>query len=222
MSIQKIHRYFSNPLAIIPLCLMILFVTTSANALPTATATDYSAEDLFRGIYFAQGPVANQIPAIKSFNVNRFIKDADRISEVRDFQDRVMAKVQRNHPDFLEELKASVNSRNNYTIKATLIRGNEIVTSISSGLAGNERDIAKEEEFKTELSKRVDLNRASGEEISAAVESMAADVLIITDIWVLTPVCMFAFCWVVLYIGNMEMHPEGLFQEELVNDISKL
>lgn len=221
MIIQKIHRYLSNSFAIIPLCLLILFVTTTAQAHPPLNEADYSQEELFRGIYFAQGPVADRIAMLKAFDVNRFVKDAAKKKEIANFQDQVVAKMTKEHGAFLKELKTSIASRNNFKIKNTLLKGNEILLNVSSELSGSERDLKKEAAFKTELSNRVDLEKASAAEIGAALEEMAVEAVVI-DIWILLPVCLIAFCWVVVYIGNMEMQPEGLFQEQLVSAIAKL
>ena len=221
MIIQKIHRSLSHSFFIIPLCLLVLFVTTSAKAHPAMSTADYSGEELFRGIYFAQGPVADQISMLKAFDINRFVKDAAKKREITTFQNNVVAKIAKDHPSFLTELQASVNSRNNFKIKNTLLKGNEILLSVSSALSGTERDLKKEAAFKEELGKKVDLNKASAAEIGSALEEMAAEAIVV-DIWILLPVCIVLMCWVVVYIGNVEMQPDGLFQEQLVSAISKL
>ena len=88
-------------------------------------------------------------------------------------------------------------------------------------LSGNERDFEKEKALQSELAQKVDLNKASAEEISDAAEeiilrSKSADIMIVT------PICVIVIYFIVVFINNIELHPEGLFQEQLVYEISKL
>ena len=221
MLIQKIHRYLANPLAIIPLCLLILLVTTSAKAHPAMESTQYNGEELFRGIFFAQGPVADRVATLKAFDINRFIKDKAKLQEATDLQNQVMAYIKRNNSDYLQELQGNVASKDHYQIKASLVKGKDLFIKATEAVTGQKRDQAKEAAFNEELNKRVDLQNASGEEIGAALESMSSNIIII-DIWILLPVCLIALCWVVVTFASLEMHPNGLFQERLVSEIAKL
>lgn len=219
----------SSRLSILPLCLLILFVTTSVQATPVVNnifddadaVTQYSGTDIFRGIYFSQGPVADRIPALKAFDLNRFVKDDSQRKAAEDFQNQAMDKVEREHGDFLVQLENAVASKNNYKIRDAISQGNEILLNITSELTGQERDAQKEAALKAEIAKTVDLEKASSEEIGAAMESLAAEAIVI-DFWVLLPVCIVVICMYVVWIANIELSADSLFQEEIVSGLSKL
>jgi SdpC family antimicrobial peptide len=224
MILQMIHKKASSLYLMLPLCALIFFCTTTASAISTSPkAIDYSAEQLFRGIYFAQGPVADAVPEAKAFDIHRFVKDEEKLQEVLAFQNQLFQEIQRSHPEFLSSFRSTIISGNHYQIKTKLQEGNNYLIEAGETITGVERDPNKEAELRDFLESKIDMESASAEEIAQTIEANEeAEQIVIYYPVIFWPVCLIAFCWVVVYVSMMEMYPDGLFMDQLVDSVANL
>jgi SdpC family antimicrobial peptide len=230
MIYQKLRPWALRAALLAVVCLVVMSMTTPATSIfPIAPPLEEdmdSGETLFRAIYFAEGPLADRIPEAKAFDIRLFVKDQDQLNGIFAFHNDIIADINQTHPNFFDQFAAAIASRNHYQIKTKIIEGNEIMVVSASKLTGTEVTQEQEDQFKADLEARVDVNSASADEISEALRAAADQGPIIIDqhtsTSVLLPVCLFGMCHVYLYIGLLDMYPEGLFTEELVNSVANL
>lgn len=204
MIFKKSLRSLAIRLSILPLCF--LFAMASLAAFPSHNDNGgdkgFSGEQLLRGIFFAQGPVAKHIPVLQAFEINSYIKDANVRADITTFQNGIVNKISTEHLGFLKKLETAVGSKNNFKIQQILKEGDQLITNVSM-------EITAKGQKTTPVTEK-------------QVESTAAKALS-NDTWVLLPVCVFFSCiHDRIVIEKLKMPDGELFREKLITDISKL
>lgn len=213
MIFQKTFR----SLGLFSLCL--LLSTSSLLAFPPATDPGgdpgYTGEQLLRGIFFAQGPVADRIAILQKIDLNRFIKDADTRQQILDFQDQIVAKINADHPTYLQDLQEVIASGNSYRIQRILEEGNTMVSNIAVDLRETEK-----------LRQQLIATQVDRSQTATAEEKELTSKAIAQHLWDLLPVCLLRHCIppdkVVVLVQNLDVSDVELFQEKLISEVANL
>lgn len=122
MKISNVRLYAKNPMMI---CLMIVAIFSSSfstlNALPTATyGNDFSKEELFKAVYFLDGELVNEIPALRKIKGHlSFEKTAEDIAN----QATIIKEVNRMDAGFMTRLYNNVKGGDHYSVSESLKDG---------------------------------------------------------------------------------------------------
>jgi SdpC family antimicrobial peptide len=97
------------------------------DTLEGAHTTSYSGEDLYKGLLFGDGPVANLIPAVRNnWKLDIIVQGQEDVNRVRKFQGEVIKVIKRLKPDFFSQFKTAIYSRNATKITKALADGSKI------------------------------------------------------------------------------------------------
>lgn len=219
MILQAIHKRVSNLSFMALLATVLMFVTYQAEA-RTLKVMSYSGEALFEGIFFSEGEVAEQIPELRGLSAKNFVKSEEERQEIDEFRAAVLTHVNKNHPKFLGELKAAVDSRSHVKIDKVITVGKSYVEEAVNSLS-YERNTAAEDEFTANLNDKIDAGMSTDEvksAISAEAEKMSRAIG--------EQACLAVAIALVLVLIKLLVIPfadDGQFyQEAMVNSISKL
>lgn len=226
MNLRSIHRWVSNPFAITIICFAILFSNLNfVRGLPDLKAgVDFTGEEMFRGVFFSSGRYADLIPELKEFKLTNFTSDKALLAKSAATENEVVNKISTASPEYFNNFKQALLSRNHVTIQNALIGGKGLVVSAFEGI-GITRDKPAEDRLAQELGKKIDLSKANAAEISAAVKSVAAeqDGPIVIEgypiIWIWY-VFMIIVAVVTFSSSVNEMKSQSLYFDELVNSIA--
>lgn len=99
-------------------------VTPSSEPVISAQGnSQYSGEDLFRGLLFSDGPVAGTIPELRKVGtMSDRVKDPSDLNKVRSFQNRVIAQIRASDPHFFATFEEDMRSGNPVRVEAALKR----------------------------------------------------------------------------------------------------
>jgi hypothetical protein len=90
-------------------------------------ASTVRGEDFYRGIYMAQGPVAERIPEIRDHMVVKQAKQHPRITRLlNEFSARLIKSIQEVDPSFLDRFGAAMQSGDHYAIDQAIAEGSQI------------------------------------------------------------------------------------------------
>jgi SdpC family antimicrobial peptide len=135
-----VRKIVKNKLVAITLSGILLFTTSctkeslTPNGVSNSTTSsnskfdDYTGEELFEGVFFAQGKVAEEIPSIRNsasyFQVREISSNLEKNSTGVGLEE-IMNKVNENNPNYYSELEASVSSGDHLLISEKLQEGAE-------------------------------------------------------------------------------------------------
>lgn len=96
----------------------------------TAGPNKFTDEEVFRGLMFMKGQVANQIPqlqekAVLMQKLNQGKQDQQAIDEL---QDKILMHIKANKPNYLSSFASTMKSGNHYAISNKLKEGGEVIT----------------------------------------------------------------------------------------------
>lgn len=226
MNLRSIHRWVANPFAIIPMCIAILVCNLNfVSAVPPGhSSNDFTGREMFRGVFFAGGAYADQIPELHELKLANFTTDETKLATANTIENNVMNEIERQSPRYFDNFRAALLSRNHVTIEDALFDGKKRVISTLEAV-GIPRDKATEERLVADLSKRIDISKANAADLSAAVKSYVAEQggqsayvnYPIIYVWYVMIIIVF---FVYESEPGWEMKMQGLFFDELVNSIA--
>lgn len=117
---MKTFKIFFRPISFL-FAFLILFVScTQYDEGVTIIEKNYSGEELFRGIYFSDGEIAQRIPSLK-FN-NNMIADLsiEQKLELDKFQSQIVEHLKGIDPNYFENFKHTITSNDIYKIEKHL------------------------------------------------------------------------------------------------------
>ena len=168
MTLKWIHQKMSNLYCVMPLVLLIGFASFTSTPGSFSGINDYSEEDVFKSVFFAEGDLAESIPVLHQFNVRNFTKDASSLSKALQTQDQIYTAVKGKYPNYMASLQSAIASGNHLTIQKSIQKGaeyvNEMYSSLNPGL-----DEQTKEELVADFSKRVDIKNASPDDLKRAI-----------------------------------------------------
>ena len=96
-----------------------------------------SGEEMFRGVFFAEGQFADLIPELKAtqtmYSSNQLLVDEKKALTVARTQ--IIASIKASNPHYFDDFKASIQTANPILIKEKLTEGQRIVTKNASRLS---------------------------------------------------------------------------------------
>jgi SdpC family antimicrobial peptide len=220
MVLQIIHKKVSSLPFIALLAVLMVFVTVESKA-RALDVMSYSAEALFDGIFFAEGEVADRIPELKGLNAKNYASTAQEQQKIDDARTAIKAHVKESHPNFMNELKAAVDSRSHVAIDRVIVQGRSIMEE-AANVMPYERNLQAEQEFQQRLEGRIqkgmsaaELNSAIQSELDNSSRAMGYQA------------CLAVFLVLILFLIKLLVIPfvaaEGdFFHESMVNSITKL
>lgn len=93
-------------------------------------SAEYSKEEIFKGIFFAQGKVAEELDHVFSDNV----REAAKQSKVKKVANELVHQIKEKDSSYLNELKDAVDSQNPLAIQKALNDGSELILDLSDKL----------------------------------------------------------------------------------------
>jgi SdpC family antimicrobial peptide len=134
MFIQILRKRLANMYAVAPLVVLMMFIGVRLGAAPAATI-DYSGEDLFRGIFYGEGPVADRLPYVSDLNPGEFLEKGDELQEYQDLKEEIIAGLSANNPSFFDNFRSQMLSSNHLTIQRGLEDAAEAIQEVSMQIA---------------------------------------------------------------------------------------
>lgn len=241
--ITSIRKLVANIYVALTLCSLLLwFSSEQMQATPSSFSnSQYSGKAYFQAIFFAEGALAKKLPEIRDFNIRNFTNDSKTIQETLSFQQRVMNRIDQQHPSFFSTFKKAMASRNHKVISRQLAVGGQYLEEATLRITKVKRDAAAEAQIVEEITKNVSLERATPSEIQRAVKSHIDNFTSPQNTQGLIVHIQGGgiFLYIVLIVHDMRgvvwgptnklVNPDGdndktlkLSEEQLINSISKL
>lgn len=142
---KKIRQISQNPIVIALVLFNFIFVSCNRDEIIKNyedTSTDktvfskvgnnpsnltYTDIDVFKGIMFIEGPVADKFPEFKELNFRNFIKEPQKINQILRFQNDVINHIITNNPKYLKEFRDNITSGNYYLVRETVLNASNLV-----------------------------------------------------------------------------------------------
>lgn len=129
MSIQTLRKGLANLYAIVPMCLLIFMATFSAQAKPI-NIPSFTGKELFKGIFFAQGQVAQLIPEIQEkVDMDAWLNNSEKV-EYKKFMNEVIVAIDKKHPSFFKNFQLKVQSGSHVRISQEMSRASKILSDM--------------------------------------------------------------------------------------------
>ena len=220
MILQTIHKRVSNLSFMAFLAMLMTFVTFESQA-RTIKVMSYSGEALFKGIFFAEGEVAEQIPELSGLSAKNFASTDEERHEIDAFQAEVIAYVNKNHPGYMGALESAVNARSHVKINQVITQGKSIVEAAVNSLS-YERDLKVEQQFQANLEAKVNEDMSVEEvkevlraEINTTSKALGAQACIAVIILVVLALA-------IVLVIPFAVSDSDFYYESMVDSITKL
>lgn len=241
MKLSKMHNYAKNPIFLGMMILAILGVTISPSYARASAAKSYNGEDLFKAIYFLDGDLVEQIPALKNLK-SKMDTALDNVDMSEIYQD-VLSDIKKENPTFLQELESAVRSDNHYLISNKIKEGGELIfiTSAKNGALSKQPsfpdlskyDLSNETERKKAyedlndyVSKDLDIDTGKPDHQACLAYGLLAVVVVGLIALVMIIVGVFKYITGLETITNNNisevLSAETLFHEKIVGDLVSL
>jgi SdpC family antimicrobial peptide len=144
----------------------------------TSSKSAYSDEDVFKGIMFLEGKVANKLGDFKDLNFRAFITDNNQINEILKFQNEVIKNIKSSNPKYFSDFRAKIGSGDYYVVQTTIQNAsNEISNSaliLSNKNKAETSTIANN--FANSFASKYNINeKSSKEDLLKAFQSMKSE-----------------------------------------------
>ena len=106
--------------------------SSDTNSLIKMRTPNYSEIEIFKGIFFAEGPVADLIPELSEFKISNFISDSILLQEISDLHDDVLILFEVNNPGYMEIFRDVVLSSNHIEIENSLLEAADLLNNTLS------------------------------------------------------------------------------------------
>lgn len=115
-----------------------------------------STEELFKGIFFAEGRVIDLIPTLKEFEIKNLTTNSKVIEEYKKMQNEVYVKISTEHPQLLKQFDEKIKSGNQVEVQEILSEVSQIVRDVINQITNCNKNIANldlKDDFFKELNK---------------------------------------------------------------------
>lgn len=225
MTLRFIRRKVAQPLFMIPMCALILYFTVDVKLQAANTVNNYTGEELFKGIFFAEGRVAAAIPELQGCNVRDFVTDAKKVEAIVSRQNAIFNAM--GTTGYFRTLQSAVATHNQLQIQQTLAFGAQLVKAKTEELG-----FGISPELEQAILKDInpgDYSHATVEQLKAAAQHQAEVITAdnymgiyacIAIVIVLVLAIALAFVLVIPFAANPDS--DSLYQERLVGSVAKL
>ncbi|KAF2080213.1 hypothetical protein [Flavobacterium sharifuzzamanii] len=128
--------------------------------------TSFTDEEVFKGVMFLEGPVANKMNDFKDLNFRSFVADKSQIEEIINFQNEVVNRIKSIDPNYLSDFRKKIGSGDYYLIKETFSKASTKISNIIyeiSNLDKNEISIVAKK-FNSNLKYKYNIDEKSSKE----------------------------------------------------------
>lgn len=164
---KKVRKFISKWQVMMPFVFIFIFVSCYNDDEPIAKK-EYSGEELFRGIFFLEGEVAQSLESLKP-NLDEMETTLKTNPEAKasygDFANEIMSQINRLDPEFLDNFKSQIESDNYYSIELALGNGSRMIKAAGfasekySGIFKLASDVQEKNiDFNSEEFENLDLN----------------------------------------------------------------
>lgn len=94
-----------------------------------------SDTDVFKGVMFFEGDIANSLADFKELNFRNFITDNTKIAEIEVFQNKVVNNIESSNPGYMENFRKNISSGDYYKVEAAIKSAAELVRKETIALA---------------------------------------------------------------------------------------
>lgn len=136
---KVIRKIVKNPIFCIFMIGLTLLSTgcTKEQIFNSSTSSqNYSGEDLFKGIFFAKGAVAEKLPTIKNsrsyFQINELQEKTNNADDSK--MDELMDEIEVRHPNFYGNLQSSIDTKNHLIIEEALKNAADVIYETATEL----------------------------------------------------------------------------------------
>jgi SdpC family antimicrobial peptide len=92
-----------------------------------ARNASFTDKDVFKGVVFLEGPVADKLDDFKDYNFRAFVNDETQIQKVLLFQQAVINYLETTDANYFQKFRANIGSNDYDVVKATFLQaGNDI------------------------------------------------------------------------------------------------
>ncbi|WP_343615507.1 hypothetical protein [Flavobacterium sp.] len=137
--------------------------------------TLFTDEDVFKGVMFLEGPVANKMSSYKDLNFRSFVSDKSQIEEIINFQNEIVNKIIYTDPDYLSNFRKKIGSGDYYLIKSTISEASLKISDIAYEISNLNRNevsiIAKKFSYNLQHKYNID-EKSSKEDLRKAIKEM--------------------------------------------------
>lgn len=135
----------------------------------------YSGRDLFKGIFFAKGPVAEALPAIRnsfSYDIIRNMTDEEN-HQAEMKMNEILDRLENSRPGYFDEFKELINTRDHLLISEGLGQATQVLYEVSIDLFLSDQDKADLDRIVADIN----MEEHTNEDGSINFETLRADVL---------------------------------------------
>lgn len=228
MVLQWITGKMSNLFAITPMLFLVGLISFKTNPVSTGL-TQYSQDEIFQGIFFAEGAFAERIPELNKFNARNYAKSESDLQQALDFQQKVLQKVKAKHPTYMASLQSAVLSGSHVKIQNAIYDGVKILDGIVWTI-DTKVDQEVRNKLMADLSQKVGANTSSDQlkkVVDNYLDGISADDPILAKqacvavLVVVVAVAVGVFLWV-LYIVEASVERTPLANEQIINAIANM
>lgn len=234
MILQKIHQKASKLYIILPLVALITFLGYESKANPVKL--NYSSEEIFKGLFFAEGAVADQIPELEGVHISNYLKDAQQLQHALDFQQSIYEEVERTNPAAIEGLRSAIETGNLVKIeKAMGEAGNAMLEAVNTLTTDEDKSAIADElaAMETSITKEVgtsaskaDVDRAVSNYLTGIFSSNANDdiqalLLYLVAVFAIA-VYAAAWFWTQGPRSMVSVDTNDMYKEKIVLSVSRL
>ncbi|MEL6719716.1 MAG: hypothetical protein AAFO82_14300 [Bacteroidota bacterium] len=108
------------------LSLVCLMLSVFSYATFAQGAYPHTGAEVFEGVYFKDGPVAQKIDILRNNSFRNHIKDRNQLKAADHFQDQVMKRVASENPQFFNKFGAQIATRNHIKVMTALEDAGEV------------------------------------------------------------------------------------------------
>lgn len=138
----------------------------------------FTDEEVFKGVMFLEGPVANKMSDFKDLNFRSFVTDKSEIEEIINFQNEIIKRVKSSDPRYLSDFRKKIGSGDYYLIRSTLSEASGKISNITYDLSNLDKDevsrIAKKMAGSLEHKYHMDEN-SSKEDLVKAIKNIKSE-----------------------------------------------
>ncbi|WBV56434.1 hypothetical protein PFY10_19800 [Chryseobacterium daecheongense] len=91
--------------------------------------------DVFKGVMFFEGDIANSLADFKELNFRNFITDNTKIAEIEAFQNNVVQNIEVSNPGYMEKFRTDISSGDYYKVEAAIRDAAQLVRKETIALA---------------------------------------------------------------------------------------
>lgn len=176
---KKIRQITQNPFILAFLLIAFLNVSCNQDDLVDSNnpvnSKQYTDIDVFKGVMFLEGPVADKLDDFKELNFKYFAENQSDIDRMQNYQNTLVSYIESSNPNYFSEFRKEIGSGDFYRVKETVSNAALLIKDKTIEMSGlDESEVESLQKSITEkLSTSHDFNKKlSKEDIQSIVKDM--------------------------------------------------